>query len=93
MIETSREARRSTDFKSDNLCMFAGIKHDGGQFPDIFIEEKEKKHNLNYVLRKDQTVRSHMESHTQLKEEVVFQHTATPESRGRLAHTDSQKKT
>ena len=93
MIETLREAKRSTDFKSDNLCMFAGIKHDGGQFPDIFIQEKEKKHNFNFVLKKDETIRSHMEAHTRLKEEVIFQHTAKVESRGRLAHIDSQKKT
>ena len=73
--------------------MFVGIKKDGGKFPDIVIEEKEKKYNLNYLLKKDQTLRSHMEADTRLKEEVVFQHTATPESRGRLAHTDSQKKT
>ena len=72
MIEISRESKRSTYFKYDNLCMFAGIKQDGGNFPDIVIEEKEKKYNLNYLLKKDQIVRSHMEADTRFKEEVVF---------------------
>ena len=64
MIDTSRESKRSTYFKYDNLCMFAGINQDGGNFLDIVIEDKEKKYNLNSFLKKDQIVRSHMEAYT-----------------------------
>ena len=90
--ETSTKTKRSYGFKSDILCMFAGGTCEEGQFTDIIIKEEEDRKNLNYVLKGEETVKSHINSHTQVKEVVAFQHTVNPESReGSLAHDDGQK--
>ena len=52
MSETSIEATEPYDFEINNLCMFAG---------DV-KEDKEESQNLSF-----ETVRSHMEYHTQLR--------------------------
>ena len=64
MIEASSEAKRSHDFKFDMFCMFSGVIQDDGQFYDISTEKKEGRKNLNYVLKEDDTISSHEESHT-----------------------------
>jgi hypothetical protein len=72
--------------------MFAGGTCEEGQFADIVINEEEDRHNLNSVMKGEETVKSHINAHTQLKEGVVFQHTVKDESReGSLAHDDGQK--
>ena len=58
---TSSETKRSDDFKSDNLCMFAGETCKEGQFSDIVIKEKEDQQNLNSVLEEDEIDRSHIQ--------------------------------
>ncbi len=48
--ETSSKAKGSNDFKTDNLCLYAGI---------VMKKEEEQK-NQNYVLGKDEIDRSHI---------------------------------
>jgi len=61
--EASSEAKRSQCFKSDILCMFAGIIKEEGQFADIVIQKGKDKHNLNSILEEDETARSHVHAH------------------------------
>jgi len=49
--ETSTEAKGSHDFKSDNLCMFAGETCEGWQFTDIDVNKEEYRQNLNSILK------------------------------------------
>ena len=42
MAETSSEAKRSHDLKSDILCKFAGEIHEDGKILDIVIEKKKR---------------------------------------------------
>ena len=42
MAETSSEAKRSHDLKSDILCKFAGEIHEDGKISDIVTEKKKR---------------------------------------------------
>lgn len=44
------------------------------------------------MLKEDETARSHMKDHTQLREGISFHHAARAERRESLAHDDSQNK-
>ena len=91
MFETSVEAIEPYDFEINNLYMFAGENHDDGRSSYIATKKKEERQNLNFVLKEDETARSHVEAHTQLKEGIAFQHIARAENRGSLAYTNSQR--
>ena len=51
--EMSSETKGSHDFKSGNLCMFAGETCEEGQFSDIDIKEEEDRHNLKIFLKEE----------------------------------------
>lgn len=51
--ETSSKTKESHDFKSENLCMFAGETCEGGKLADIDIKKEEDRNNLNYVLKEE----------------------------------------
>ena len=76
MTKASSETERSHNFKTDNLCMFAGETCEKGQFVDIVIKEEEDRHNLNSVMKVDKIDRSHVNACTQLGKRFTFQHIA-----------------
>ena len=61
------------DFEINNFCMVASVIHDDWKSFGIVKEKEEERHNLNYVLKKkDETISSHEETHTQFKEDIAF---------------------
>jgi len=92
MFETSVEDINPYDFKVNNLCMFVGVVHDDGKSSHIVIDEKEGRQNFNFVLKEDETTRSHVEFHTPLKEYTDFHHIARSENRGILTYINIQKR-
>jgi len=63
-IKTSSEAKRSGDFKFDNLCMFVSE----GQFIDIVMKKEEDQQNRNSILEKDEIDISHIQLEKDIKQ-------------------------
>jgi hypothetical protein len=55
------------------------------------MKEEEDRHNLKYVLKEDETAKSHVSSHAQLRESGSFQHAARVESKESLVYDDGQE--